>query len=185
MVVVRRYLAAVTIMGLSGAVGGTPGEAQIVLRSFEEVISATQGAVFSTGSGVLTGSLSPDGTSAQYTLTYTFPDPTPVAGSQYVNEAHLHFGQAATQGGAIVYLCFSEGNAALVPAGTPPCPSPSGSVSGTLTASSVIGPAAQGIEPGDFSKLVQAVIAGAVYVNVHTDRFPAGEIRGQLPRAQP
>jgi hypothetical protein len=44
----------------------------------------------------------------------------------------------------------------------------------------VIGPASQGIGPGDFGKLVDAIRSGVTYVNVHTPMFPAGEIRGQI-----
>jgi hypothetical protein len=173
----------VTIVGAGLLVGAPQSEAQIPLSGFNEMLSPSQGAIFTSASGVLTGGLSLDGSSIQYTLTYNFPDATPVQGSQYVNEAHLHFGQRHTSGGAIAYLCFSEGNATPVPPGTPPCPSPSGTVTGTLTAASIVGPSAQGISPGDFQKLIQAAVAGVVYGNVHTDRYPTGEIRGQIPGA--
>jgi hypothetical protein len=39
---------------------------------------------------------------------------------------------------------------------------------------------AQGISPGDFAGLIGAIENGDVYANVHTDDFPAGEIRGWL-----
>jgi hypothetical protein len=41
------------------------------------------------------------------------------------------------------------------------------------------GPAAQGI---DFGELVRAIRAGATYANVHTEKYPGGEIRTQLRR---
>ena len=44
----------------------------------------------------------------------------------------------------------------------------------------MIGPASQGIGPGDFAKLIDAIRSGVTYVNVHTPMFPAGEIRGQI-----
>jgi len=53
-------------------------------------------------------------------------------------------------------------------------------VTGTIAASDVIGPVPQGVGPGDFDKLVQAIEAGEAYVNVHSSRFPDGEIRGQI-----
>jgi hypothetical protein len=54
-------------------------------------------------------------------------------------------------------------------------------VTGSVTVANVIGPNAQGITPGaDFAKVVQALRDGAAYVNVHTMRSPAGEIRGQV-----
>jgi hypothetical protein len=39
---------------------------------------------------------------------------------------------------------------------------------------------AQGLEPGEFDELVDAIRAGVTYVNVHTTKFPGGEIRGQI-----
>jgi CHRD domain len=42
----------------------------------------------------------------------------------------------------------------------------------------VIGPAGQGIAPGEFAELVAAIRAHATYVNVHTNVRTGGEIRG-------
>ena len=44
----------------------------------------------------------------------------------------------------------------------------------------MIGPAGQGVEAGSFAELVRAIRAGYTYVNVHTTRWPGGEIRGQI-----
>jgi hypothetical protein len=48
----------------------------------------------------------------------------------------------------------------------------------------IIGPASQGIEAGSFAEAVRAMRAGATYANVHSTRWPAGEIRGQLRRTE-
>jgi hypothetical protein len=96
-----------------------------------------------------------------------------------VQQAHIHFGGRAQSGGVSVFLCSNLGNA---PAGTPACPLRSGSVTGTLTPASVLGPAGQGIAAGEFDELVAAIRAGATYANVHSANRPAGEIRAQLVR---
>jgi CHRD domain len=65
--------------------------------------------------------------------------------------------------------------------GKPDCPATtSGSVSGTITAANVIGPASQGVDPGDLAALETAIRAGVAYANMHTMKFPTGEIRGQI-----
>jgi hypothetical protein len=35
-------------------------------------------------------------------------------------------------------------------------------------------------EPTAFAELVRAIRAGYAYANLHTTRFPSGEIRGQI-----
>jgi hypothetical protein len=49
-----------------------------------------------------------------------------------------------------------------------------------VTAADVIGPNGQGIAPGEFSKVLEAIHSGVAYVNLHSTKFPAGEIRGQV-----
>ena len=44
------------------------------------------------------------------------------------------------------------------------------------------GPATQGIDPGDLTSALEAVDDGAAYANIHTTKFPGGEIRGQVRR---
>ena len=95
-----------------------------------------------------------------------------------VLQAHIHFGKAAVNGGIVAFLCSNLGNG---PAGTPLCPGPfSGTVTGTIDVADVIGPAGQGIEAGAFGEFVAAIRAGHAYANVHTTKWPGGEIRAQL-----
>ena len=56
-----------------------------------------------------------------------------------------------------------------------------GTIEGTIAAADVGGGAAdQGIAAGDFDEFVDAIRAGATYVNVHTVGVPGGEIRAQI-----
>jgi CHRD domain-containing protein len=90
--------------------------------------------------------------------------------------AHIHLGQPGVNGGVAVFLCGGT----PPQSNKPPCP-PSGTViTGSIVATDVIGPGAQGISAGEFSELVRAMKAGLTYSNVHTTNFGSGEIRGQI-----
>jgi hypothetical protein len=96
-----------------------------------------------------------------------------------VLQAHIHFGDRHIGGGISVFLCSNLGNG---PAGTQPCPPAPARISGTFMAADVLGPAGQGIEPGALAELIRAIRAGRTYANVHSSKWPSGEIRGQLGR---
>ena len=57
-----------------------------------------------------------------------------------VQQAHIHLGARAFNGGVSVFLCSNVGS----PVPTEQCPTPAGTVSGTLDASDVIGPRGSG-----------------------------------------
>jgi len=158
------------------------------LSGFKEVHAPTlgTGAIFSTGNGQLTLKINKQIREITYELTYEFPDAaaTPIVGAQFVNQAHLHFGQKHTTGSINVWLCQSADSPAPAPvaASTPMCPSPSGTVAGSITPASVLALPPQGFPGGEqgFDALLAALGSDAIYGNVHTDRFPPGEIRGQV-----
>ena len=121
------------------------------------------GTIFSTGSGRLTLKINKQIRSIDYELTYEFPNAaeTPIVGTQFVNQAHFHFGQKHTTGSINVWLCQSVDNPApaAVAATTPTCPSPSGTVAGSVTPAMVLGLAGQGFPAGEagFDALLAAM----------------------------
>jgi hypothetical protein len=140
----------------------------IPLTGFNEVPAA----IFSPGSGTIDLLLDQASGTLSYTLSYSSLT-TPVT------QAHIHFGKQHVAGGIMVFLCSNLPNP---PAGTPACPANGGTVSGTVNANGVIGPEQQNVSPGDFSALVAAITTRTAYANVHTEKFPAGEIRGDIRR---
>ena len=98
-----------------------------------------------------------------------------------ITQSHIHFGRPHVNGGIAAWLCGTPTNPG--PADNPPpqCElGTSGSVKGVITADSVIGPAGQGIAPGEFAELLSAIRSDATYANVHTTGRPGGEIRGLI-----
>jgi hypothetical protein len=135
------------------------------LDGFEEVP-----AVSTTGHGTFRAAISRDGLSIEYELRYADLEGEAA-------QSHLHLGQRGVNGGISIFLCTNLGNG---PAGTQACPTAPATISGTVMAADVIGPAGQGIAPGELDEVIRAIRNGSVYVNVHSDLFPGGEIRGQL-----
>jgi hypothetical protein len=94
-----------------------------------------------------------------------------------IQQSHIHFGPPNNTGGISIFLCTNLGNG---PAGTQACPASPAMISGVITAANVIGPAAQGIEPGALAEIIAAIRDGKTYVNIHSTKWPAGEIRSQI-----
>ena len=113
-----------------------------------------------------------DNSRIEYKLTYKDLEDS-------ITQAHIHFGQRLVNGGISVFLC-SNLPSPPTPAGTQACPPSPATVTGTIVPANVIGPAAQGIAPGEFTELLAAIRARKTYANVHSVKFPGGEIRAQL-----
>jgi hypothetical protein len=161
---------AATITAMSAA-GANAQQFQANLTGFQEVPSA----IFSkTGEGTLKLKLDANAQSLTYTLTYSGLTST-------VLQSHIHLGKVHVAGGIFLFLCTNLGNG---PAGTPACPNPSATglnaVTGTLTQASVLAVAGQNIVAGDFSIVPASLQSDTAYANVHTQNFPAGEIRGEI-----
>ncbi len=84
-----------------------------------------------------------------------------------VTAAHIHIGKMGKNGGPVAGLFAGPKKEGKF----------SGALSeGTITAKELIGPLA-GKTVEDLVKLIKS---GEAYVNVHTDKYPDGEIRGQI-----
>lgn len=127
--------------------------------------------ISSTGEGHFVARLREQGTVLVWELSYDRLEGT-------VTQAHVHFGAPATSGGIVVFLCTNMGNG---PSGTQECPPPPATISGEIRVTDMVDSAAgQGLAAGEFDELVAALRANMAYANVHTDKHPSGEIRGQL-----
>ena len=172
----RKYLFALLVLVAAGttllvaafAVAGSGSSsisAKDGLEGYQEVP-----AVSTTGGGSFEAKVASDDSSFDWTLSYSALEGT-------VQQAHIHFGQRSVNGGISIFLCSNLGNG---PAGTPACPAPPATISGTADAADVIGPSVQGIAAGEFDEILAAIRAGKAYANVHSTTWPGGEIRGQL-----
>ncbi len=169
----RRVLYVVLVAAALAAVGGgsyalaggDEGGARARLNGYNEVVGP--GSISTTGRGKFAAKIDRGARTITYRLTYTLENPA--------TAAHIHFAQRHVGGGVIAFLCGGGGK--------PPCPAGVNepvTVTGTITPENIIGPEGQGIEPRSFDEAVRAIRAGATYVNVHSSRWMAGEIRGQI-----
>lgn len=173
--VLRRWLAlaAVVLLGVAGVAasaasgGDRSGRFGADLEGYQEVP-----AVSTAAGGTFRAQVNRAGTEVRWRLTYSGLESN-------VLMAHIHFGQEAVNGGVAVWLCTTASAPLPAPAGTPTCPQ-AGTVTGTLTAAGVVGPAVQGIGPGQLAELLAAMQSEVAYANVHSTTFPGGEIRGQV-----
>ena len=166
----KRILTAAAVILACGVVTAAvvigPNRFRGLLSGFNEVP-----AVSTVATGDFTARVSKDETQIDWELSYS-----DLEGA--VQQAHIHFGQKDVNGAIVVFLCTNLGNG---PAGTQPCPAPPATISGTATAADMVNlAAAQGIAAGEFAELVRAIRAGRAYANVHSTKFPGGEIRDQL-----
>jgi CHRD domain len=155
-------LALLLVGGSLALAKGDHGGARAKLIGFNEVPANS-----TLARGTFKASIDTQAKTIKYTLQYQGIE----GGTAFA--AHIHFAQRDVNGGVAAFLCGGGDK--------PTCPSPGGTVEGTIDAADVIGPANQGISAGQFDELVGALRRGLTYVNVHSNpTFPNGEIRGQI-----
>lgn len=145
-----------------------PTHFRLSLDGFQENPS-----ISTTGRGQLELRIDDEAQTIDFELTYADLEGTLVANG-IVTASHIHLGARHTNGGVVAFLCGGGGR--------PACPSPEGTVTGTIRATDISN-VAQGLNPGEattFEEFVRAMRAGYTYANVHTTRWPGGEIRGQI-----
>lgn len=122
--------------------------------------------VSSTGSGEFRARIDDAAQTIEYEFTYRGLE----GGASLF--AHVHFAARRVNGGVMFFLCGGGDK--------PPCPPVEGTITGTIDPADIVGPTGQGVEPGSFAEAASAMRAGYSYANIHTTRWPGGEIRGQV-----
>lgn len=152
----------------AAASGGQSARIRGELSGFEEDPLALS----TTGTGSFRLTIDEDEPELTYELSYADLEGT-------ITQAHIHLGGVAQSGGISTFLC-SNLTTPAPPPGTQACPPAPATITGTLTAGDVIGPVGQGISAGEMAELIAAIEADTTYVNVHSAKYPGGEIRSQL-----
>ena len=157
-------IALVATVVVMGALGAESNKTMLKADPMTGYQEAAPAGVSTVATGSFEATIDEDAQTIDYTLSYSGLE-APVL------FAHIHFGNRFTSGGVSAFLCGGGGK--------PDCPQ-EGMVTGTVTPADVSGPVGQGIAAGEFVELVRAMRAGMTYANVHSTKFPNGEIRGQI-----
>lgn len=107
--------------------------------------------------------VSADGESISYKLI--------VANIEDVVMAHIHLAPAGVNGGIVVWLYLDAPPPQLIEDRRDGV-----FATGVITADDVVG----ALDGADLSDLIEEMRSGNTYVNVHTEAFGGGEIRGQI-----
>ena len=158
-------VAAATVLAASDA-----RTIRLRLTGFKEVP-----VISTTGQGRFFLSINEDHTELQYVLSYEKMEGT-------VTQAHIHLGPEQNTGAISVWLCTNLGNA---PADVTvqACPAAPGEITGVIRADDVSSSAtAQGVTTDELKEFLAMMSHNKTYVNVHSTKFPGGEIRSQIKR---
>jgi hypothetical protein len=160
----RRLIVVLAVFALFVA-GAVPALSANSAKNFRTHLTGAEEvpAVETQAQGQAIFKLSADGTELHYKLI--------VANIENVLMAHIHLGEAGENGPVVVWL-YPDG---------PPPQLIEGRFQGVLaegviTAGDLVGLLAG----GNMADLIAEIEAGNAYVNVHTEQFPGGEVRGQI-----
>ncbi len=130
-------------------------------KSFKAVLSGSQEipAAKSMAKGDATFTLSKDGKELMYKVN--------VSDIENVDAAHIHFGKKG-QNGPPLALIDIKGKKAGKFSGT--------LAEGKITSSDLLG----SLKGKSVQDLLKDIESGDAYINVHTDKYPDGELRGQI-----
>ncbi len=169
-ILIAMGVAAALLAGSASATGGKRNF-NVYADGFQEVPAA----IFTTGSATLR--LRDRGNRFEYRFRFR----NLIGNIENSVGAHIHFGRPGINGGILAFVCGT--NALTGPAQTPVCVSDgqgNGEIRGVISAEDILAVDEQGFPANDLNAFRSAVRARAVYLNVHTDAFPAGEIRGDF-----
>lgn len=164
---------------VSGAVAWADGNRASRIREFLTGIKEVP-VTSTTGHGTFHAEIDEVAQEIRYTL--TFAD---LEGD--VRQSHIHIAPEQNTGNIMLWLCQTATNPSPV-ATTPLCADPAdpasargNTVTGVLTGADIVASAApNGVAAGEFAEAVALIRAGRTYVNVHSSKFGAGEIRSQI-----
>ncbi len=130
-------------------------------KSFKTALSGSEvvPAVMTTAKGEATFTLGKDGKELMYKVT--------VSDIENVTAVHIHAGKMGKNGPPVALVDIKGKKA--------------GKFSGTLAEGKITAKELLGSLKGKTVKdLVKEIEAGDTYINVHTDKYPDGELRGQI-----
>ena len=172
---VSLLVAGLCILGFASATVRADDDEVIHLRArltgFQEVAPKN-----TTATGTFAATISEDRKTIHWTVSWANLSGPPI-------QSHIHIGQKGVNGAIMVFFC---GAAANPPNTKGPCPQlTSATISGTIVAADIIpidspAPPGQGFTNGDLADVIRYILAGDGYANVHTAKYPSGEIRGQI-----
>jgi hypothetical protein len=173
-VLVALIVGAVAVLAVGSYATADSGKKNVSTGSMSGYLEgAAGGPVSSMATGSFEATIDDAASEIHFTLSYSGLEAD-------VRQAHIHFGQRSVNGGISIWLCETATNPRPVGSpDVPECPQ-SGTVEFTVGADHVVGPTGQGIAAGEFEEIVAAIRAGRAYANVHSSKFPGGEVRGQI-----